>query len=53
MMESDSGPLDAALAAALVARVIHEIDQSSEVDRDALLSNLLCAAWPTRVAQNQ
>jgi hypothetical protein len=53
MMESDGSPLDAVSAAALLARVIREIDQSSEERRDVLLSNLLCAAWPSHLAQNQ
>jgi hypothetical protein len=53
MMESDSWPLDAVSAAALLARVIRDIDQSSEEHRDVLLSDLLCAAWPSRSAQNQ
>jgi hypothetical protein len=52
-MNPDSRPPDAATAAALVARAISDIDGSGEVDRDVLLSNLLCAAWPTRPAQNQ
>jgi hypothetical protein len=53
MMESDGWPLDAVSAAALVARVIREIDQNSAEHRDVLLSDLLCAAWPSRSAQNQ
>jgi hypothetical protein len=52
-MESDSGPLDGVVTPALVAKAIEEIDQSSEVDCDVLLATLLCAAWPTRPAQNQ
>jgi len=53
MMESDSGPVDAVPDAALVARVVGDIDQSSRDQRDALLSDLLCAAWPTPGAQSQ
>ena len=53
MMESDSEPLDEVSAAALLARVIRDIDQSTEAHRDVLLSALLCAAWPTRPAQDQ
>jgi hypothetical protein len=52
-MDSDRIPFDAVVAAAVVAKAIDEIDKSSEVDRDFLLSTLLCAAWPTRPAQNQ
>jgi hypothetical protein len=53
MMESDSWPLDAVSAAALVARVIRDIDQSSDEHRNVLLSDLLCAAWPSCWAQDQ
>jgi hypothetical protein len=51
-MEPDIWPLDPVTAAALVLRVIDEIDVSSEEDRDSLLSDLLCAAWGSRWAQN-
>ena len=47
MMESDSGPVDAIPDATLVARVAGDIDHSDKDQRDALLSDLLCAAWPT------
>jgi hypothetical protein len=53
VMEPDSWPLDAVSAAELLARVIRDIDQSSEQNRDVLLSDLLCAAWPSRWAQDQ
>jgi hypothetical protein len=53
MMDSDSDPLDAVSAAALVARVVGDIDRSSEQDCVVLLSDLLCAAWPSRWAQEQ
>jgi hypothetical protein len=53
MMEPDGGPLDAVSAAALVARVVSELLRSSEEDKVVLLSDLLCAAWPTRRAQEQ
>jgi hypothetical protein len=52
MMEPYGWPLDAVSAAALVARVIHDIDRSSEHDRDVLLSDLLCVAWPSHCAQD-
>ena len=51
-MEPDIWPLDPVTAAALVLRVIDEIDVSSDEDRDSLLSDLLCAAWGSRWAQN-
>jgi hypothetical protein len=44
-MEPDHQPLDPILAAALVMRVIDDIDESTEEQREALLSALLCAAW--------
>jgi hypothetical protein len=52
-MEPDRGPLDAVSAAALVARVVEELDRNREEDMVALLSDLLCAAWPSRWAQEQ
>ena len=52
-MESDSSPLDSLSAALLVVRTIHDIDRSSDKQRDLLLCDLLCAAWPSRWAQNQ
>jgi hypothetical protein len=53
MMEFDSGPADATPDAAVVARAAGDIDQSDEDERDALLSDLLSAAWPTPTAQSQ
>jgi hypothetical protein len=52
-MESDSGPVDGVVTPALLAKAIEEIQQSTEVDGDVLLATLLCAAWPSRPAQNQ
>jgi hypothetical protein len=53
-MEYDSStPIDPISAAALVTRAIESIDASNEEQRDALLSDLLCAAWGTIRAQNQ
>jgi hypothetical protein len=45
-------PLDADAAATLVARVLADIDSTGDERRDALLADMLCAAWPTRVAQD-
>ena len=53
MMEFDSGPVDAVPDATLVARVAGDSDHSDKDQRDALLSDLLCAAWPTLTAQSQ
>jgi hypothetical protein len=52
-MEPNSGPLDPISAAALVIRAVDDIDASDEQQRDALLSDLLCAAWGSILAQNQ
>ena len=46
-------PFDPVFTAALVLRAIDDIDESSEEDREALLSALLCAAWGPDWAQNQ
>jgi hypothetical protein len=52
-MEPDIWPLDAASVAALVVRVIDDVDVSSEEDRDRLLCELLNGAWGSLWAQNQ
>ncbi len=52
-MEPDRWQLDSASAAALVVRTIDDIDERSDEQRDALLSALLCAAWPGPRAQDQ
>jgi len=46
-------PLDPILAAALVMRVIDDIDESTEEESEALLSALLCAAWGNMCSLNQ
>jgi hypothetical protein len=51
--ESETGPFDVATAAALVARVVRDIDASGAAQSDVLLTDLLCAAWPTERAQSQ
>jgi len=45
--------LDPGRAAALVVRVIDDIDHSSDEQRDTLLRDLLSAAWGCLPAQNQ
>jgi hypothetical protein len=45
--------LDRASTAAQVLRAIHDIDQSSDEQRDVLLFDLLCAAWGSPSAQSQ
>ena len=48
---ANTWPLDSDSAATLIARVLADIDRSSDQRRDVLLADMLCAAWPTRVAQ--
>jgi hypothetical protein len=45
--------LEPGRAAAFVVRVIADIDHSSDEQRDALLRDLLSAAWGHLPAQNQ
>ncbi len=52
-MGPEDCPLDRVKTAALVLRVIDELDASSEEQRDALLCELMCAAWGSISAQNQ
>jgi hypothetical protein len=52
-MEPKEWPLDPVSAAALVVRVIEQVDTSSEEQRDDLLCELLSAAWGSAWAQNQ
>jgi hypothetical protein len=52
-MEPKIWPLDLASAALLVARVLEEIDTSTEEQRDALLCDLLHTTWGSLWAQNQ
>jgi len=52
-MEPTDWPLDPVSTAALVIRVIDDLDASSEEQRDTLLCELLCAAWGSILAQNQ
>jgi hypothetical protein len=52
-MEFDRDSLEAIATSELVPRAIREIDESGEERRDVLLFDLLSAAWPEPVAQNQ
>jgi len=49
---ANTWPLDSDSASTLVARVLADVDRSSDERREALLADMLCAAWPTRVAQD-
>jgi hypothetical protein len=50
---TNSWPLDAGYALALVARVMRDVEDASDERRDLLLDDLMCAAWPTSTAQDQ
>jgi hypothetical protein len=52
-MGPEDCPLDRLSAAALVVRVVDELDTSTEEQQDDLLCELLCAAWGSILAQNQ
>jgi hypothetical protein len=52
-MDSNGWPLDPTAVAELVKRVVEDIDASDPGLRDALLSDLLCAAWGSGLAQGQ
>ena len=52
-MGPEGWPLDAVSAAALVVRVVEDVEHRSEEQSDVLLSDLLCAAWPSCWAQDQ
>jgi hypothetical protein len=53
VMEPECWPLDPVTAAALVVRTIDAIDGSDVQEREALLEDLLAAAWGTPGACNQ
>lgn len=53
MMEPNDWTLDPGAADALVVRVIDDIDERDDELHDALLCDLMCAAWGSVVAQNQ
>lgn len=52
-MEPDIWPLNPVSAAALVTRVIDDVDHTAEEERDELLSDLLSVTWGAIWAQNQ
>jgi hypothetical protein len=52
-MEPRDWPLDPVATAAVVAHVIEDIDACSEDQRDALLYELVRAAWGTLWASDQ
>jgi len=52
-MEPECWPLDPVSAAALVVRTIDAIESSDMEEREALLDDLLAAAWGTAWARTQ
>jgi hypothetical protein len=50
---TNTWPLDANSAVALISRITRDVDDTSDERRDLLLEDLLCAAWPTSAAQDQ
>jgi hypothetical protein len=52
-MEAENLPPDTDASRELLRAVVRQLDEESEEDSLALLSNLLCAAWGSVTAQNQ
>ena len=52
-MEAEEQPLDAVSAATLVVRATEDVDRRTDEDSNRLLTDLLCAAWPSRSSQDQ
>jgi hypothetical protein len=52
-MEANDQPLDPVAVAELVVRTVEESVRQTEHDKDMVLVDLLCAAWPSRSAQDQ
>jgi hypothetical protein len=52
MMEGEETPLGQRSCAELVEQVIASVDLQTERDRDLLLTDLLCAAWPSDASQD-
>ena len=53
MSAADDSPLEPASSAELVARAIHDIDATDDEYRDALLDDLMWAAWGGLLARRQ
>ncbi len=51
-MEPNGWPLDPKAIATIVIEAIDDIDTRDDEQRYALLDALLCAAWPTHLAQD-
>jgi hypothetical protein len=51
-MEPNEWPLDAQATAMRVMQVIDDVDAMDREQRDALLVDLLSAAWPSQLARD-
>jgi hypothetical protein len=51
--DAKTGAVDVARTLDLVERVMQDVDTRSVTEIESLLTDLLCAAWPTPVAQSQ
>jgi hypothetical protein len=51
--EADTWPLDALYGTALVARIVRDMDEDNHERGEVLLSDLLCAAWPSPATRDQ
>jgi mitochondrial fission protein ELM1 len=51
--DSDTQAVNVARTLDLVERVMQDVDSRSLTEIDTLLTDLLCAAWPTPLAQCQ
>jgi hypothetical protein len=52
MMEPEEWPIDAMASAELVVRIVDDLVGRTEEERDILLSDMLCVAWPSRSCQD-
>jgi hypothetical protein len=53
VMEHEDSPLGARTSIELIERLILDVDLRTEQDRSVLLSDLLCAVWPSESCQDQ
>jgi hypothetical protein len=51
--EADTWPLHALYGTALVARIVRAVDEDNHERGEVLLSDLLCAAWPSPATRDQ
>ena len=51
--EADQWPLDALYGTALVVRIMHDMDEQTDERGEVLLSDLVCAAWPSPATRDQ